>query len=210
MRSMRLDAARQGFSLIEALVVLAIGGMALAIIFSIGVKTGDTGFKLGRKAMSAADEDIFLSDFRSTVRSIALRPVETSTAALDLPIVGRPDRLEVDIVMERATGCAPAGFAGRISLNLERYQDKVSIICRAGARRAVFAVVSDPNVKLSYSEDGIRWSDEYTSPPRPAFSSGNGVRSISLIVRLTIGSMDVLEMATSGRPEAWIRFDDPI
>ena len=207
---MRLDAPRHGFSLIEALVVLAIGGMALAIIFSIGIKTGDTGFKLGRRAMSAADEDIFLSDFRSTVRSIALRPVETSNAALDLPIIGRPDRLEADVVMDRATGCAPAGFAGRISLNLEYNQGKVSVICQAGTRRAVFAVVSDPNVKLSYSEDGVRWSDEYTSAPRPAFSSESSVHSISLIVRLKIGSMDVVEAATSGRPEAWIRFDDPI
>ena len=35
-------ARRAGFSLIEALVVLAIGGMALAVIFSIGIKAGDT------------------------------------------------------------------------------------------------------------------------------------------------------------------------
>lgn len=114
------DRARSGFSLIEALVVLAIGGMALAIIFSIGVKAGDTGFGLGRRAMSAADSDVAASDLRTLIRSLALRPPDTFLGGLDQPVVGDPIRLEGDVVIERATQCAPQGWAGRLVLAVER------------------------------------------------------------------------------------------
>ena len=71
---MRRLAQRSGFSLIEALVVLAIGGMALAIIFSIGIKAGDTGFSLGRRAMSAADLDVSVSDVRVLIAPFPAHP----------------------------------------------------------------------------------------------------------------------------------------
>ncbi|WP_191554906.1 prepilin-type N-terminal cleavage/methylation domain-containing protein [Brevundimonas aurantiaca] len=207
---MESRAPRQGFSLIEALVVLAIGGMALAVIFSIGVKAGDSGFKLGRRAMAAADQDIAVGDFRSLARSITLRPAATLKPALDRPIVGRADRLDVDVVTERATGCAPAGFAGRISLIIERTPETFTLVCEALGRRAVLATGSDAAAKFSYSQDGVRWSDEYMSAAAPSFSSDRSLRSVSLFVRFTGGGMDMVETATSGRPESWIRFDDPL
>ena len=89
-------ARRAGFSLIEALVVLAIGGMALAVIFSIGIKAGDTGFSLGRRAMSVADADVAISDLRAIIRSLSLRPPAAIVEGVDRPIVAGPDRLEAD------------------------------------------------------------------------------------------------------------------
>lgn len=202
--------ARAGFSLIEALVVLAIGGMALAIIFSIGVRAGDAGFSLGRRAMSAADLDVSVSDARVMIRSIALRPPETFNAVIDRPLVGGADRLEADVVMERATQCAPQGWAGRMILVVERRGGQGMLTCEAGAEAATLITTSDPTARLSYSNDGVTWSDAYESATQAEGSDDGPMQSIRLYVRFQGGAVDVMDAAGSGRPESWIRFDDPL
>lgn len=202
--------ARAGFSLIEALVVLAIGGMALAIIFSIGVKAGDAGFSLGRRAMSAADLDVSVSDARVMIRSIALRPPETFNAVIDRPLVGGADRLEADVVMERATQCAPQGWAGRMILVVERRGGQGMLTCEAGGEAATLITTSDPTARLSYSTDGVTWSDAYESATQAEGSDDGPMQSIRLYVRFQGGAVDVMDAAGSGRPESWIRFDDPL
>lgn len=202
--------ARDGFSLIEALVVLAIGGMALAIIFSIGVKAGDAGFNLGRRAMSAADLDVSVSDVRVMIRSIALRPPETFNAEVDRPVVGGADRLEADVVMERATQCAPQGWAGRMILAVERRGGQGVLTCEAGGEPATLIATSDPTARLSYSTDGETWSEAYVTTTRAEASDDGQMRSVRLFVRFQGGAVDVMDAAGSGRPESWIRFDDPL
>lgn len=201
--------ARPGFSLIEALVVLAIGGMALAIIFSIGVKAGDAGFSLGRRAMSAADLDVSISDARSLIRSIALRPPETFNAAVDRPVSGGPDRLEVDVVTERATQCAPVGWAGRMTLSVQRQNGQGVLICEIDGHATPLITTSDPSAQLAYSTDGASWSDTFEQASRTGAAGDGQMRSVRLFVRFRGGAVDVLEAAGSGRPESWIRFDDP-
>ncbi len=202
--------ARAGFSLIEALVVLAIGGMALAIIFSIGVKAGDAGFSLGRRAMLVADLDVSVSDARAMIRSIALRPPETFNAEVDRPLVGGADRLEADVVMERATQCAPQGWTGRMILVVERRGGQGMLTCEAGGEAATLITTSDPTARLSYSTDGVMWSDAYESATQAEGSDDGPMQSIRLYVRFQGGAVDVMDAAGSGRPESWIRFDDPL
>jgi prepilin-type N-terminal cleavage/methylation domain-containing protein len=206
---MAVSANRSGFSLIEALVVLAIGGMALAVIFSIGVKAGDTGFRLGRRAMAVADVDIASSDTRSLIRSIAVRPPETFNPAIDRPIDGTPERLEADIVAERATQCAPLGWSGRLVLSVETVGTERRLVCQAGEQRAVLLTTTDRAAALFYSVDGIEWTDAYRSATERLVGEGN-MRSVRLYVRFRGGAIDVMDGAGSGRPESWIRFDDPV
>lgn len=196
--------------MIEALVVLAIGGMALAIIFSIGIKAGDTGFSLGRRAMTAADLDVSVSDVRVLIRSIALRPPETFNAQIDRPIVGAPERLEADVVMERATQCAPQGWAGQMVLTVRREDGQGVLTCEAGGEPVTLIATSDPTASLSYSSDGVTWSTAYASATRGDAASDGQMRSSRLFVRFKGGAVDVLDAAGSGRPESWIRFDDPL
>lgn len=200
--------SRSGFSLIEALVVLAIGGMALAIIFSIGIRAGDSGFRLGRRAMAVADTDIAISDMRSLIRSIAVRPSETVNDAIDRPIEGRPDGLEADIVAERASQCAPLGWTGRMRLRIETAGPERRLVCEIGDRRVVLLATTDRNALLTYSVDGFNWADTYRSPPRQEVRDG-GMKSTALFVRFRAGSIDLVDRAGSGRPESWIRSDGP-
>jgi prepilin-type N-terminal cleavage/methylation domain-containing protein len=199
-------ASRSGFSLIEALVVLAIGGMALAVIFSIGIKAGDSGFSLGRRAMSVADADVAISDLRSIIRSISLRPPAAIVEGVDLPIVAGPDRLEADAVMERATGCAPEGWAGRLTLTLETQGADRVVMCQAGPRKTPIMVLPrGAAAAFSYSPDGAIWTPSFETP-RGAPLNMENFRSQSLWVRLNGGpKMDIVDLVYSGQPALWMR-----
>ncbi len=197
---------RTGFSLIEALVVLAISGMALAIIFSIGTRAGDTGFGLGRRAMKTSDSDVAASDLRTLVRSIALRPVGTFVAGLDKPFVGHSTEFEADLVMERATQCAQEGWAGRISLKILVKGTGSQLICEVAGQTTV--LIESPTAStFSYSTDGTTWRPDYTNglSPGPNFTLP---RSETLWIRFASApSIDIVEIASSGRPETWSRID---
>lgn len=197
---------RGGFSLIEALVVLAIGGMALAIIFSIGIKAGDTGFGLGRRAMAAADTELSTSDLRSLLRSYSVRPTGAFVAGVDLPVEGTATRLFGEAVMERATQCAPQGWAGALTLQVEDRDGQVAIICQTGERRVVLASGPGSRAGFQYSTDGgSTWSDTWSSAPADRFAEP---RSVRVWVRVTgPGLLDIVETAGSGRPETWGRDD---
>ncbi|WP_427791028.1 type II secretion system protein [Brevundimonas diminuta] len=199
-------ARRSGFSLIEALVVLAIGGMALAVIFSIGIKAGDTGFSLGRRAMSVADADVAISDLRSIIRSVSVRPPASMMEGVDRPILAAPDRLEADVVMERATGCAPQGWAGRLTLSLSAGGEP-ALMCQAGDRTVTLMTLpGGAGAALSYSENGQEWGPTFETPN--ALATGTeGMRSRQFFVRLKAGSVDVIETASSGLPGRWARPD---
>ena len=201
------DRARSGFSLIEALVVLAIGGMALAIIFSIGTKAGDTGFGLGRRAMAAADADVATSDLRSIIRSLALRPSDTFADDVDRPVVGDAARLEGDVVMERATQCAPQGWAGQIVLTIERRGADHVLTCSAAGRTAVLIDTAHSPAAFWYSTNGETWTPSYSNQPVGPRNIGE-LRSQAVWIRFAAAPVaDVVEMAASGRPEIWLRPD---
>lgn len=195
---------RAGFSLIEALVVLAIGGLALAVIFSIGTKAGDAGFKLGRGAMAAADRDVAVGDVRATVRSIALRPPTTFLPDVDKPMDGQAQRLEAEVVMERATQCAPQGWTGRLVLEILNEGGERVLTCQAGDRpRTRLMVLGAGESAFTYSTDGVTWNPAYANTPQPR---GDGpLLPENLWVRLDAPSVDVVELASSGQPETWIR-----
>ena len=195
---------RAGFSLIEALVVLAVGGLALAVIFSIGTKAGDTGFKLGRGAMAAADRDVAVGDVRATVRSIALRPPAAFQPDIDRPMDGQAQRLEAEVVMERATQCAPQGWNGRLVLEIAVEGSERVLTCRAGDRpRTRLMVLGAGQAGFTYSTDGQSWAPAYANTPQPR---GEGpLLPVDLWVRLSTPDLDVVELASSGQPEPWIR-----
>ncbi len=198
-----------GFSLIEALVVLAIGGMALAIIFSIGTKAGDTGFSLGRRAMAAADTDLATSDLRSVLRSVLVRPRAGFIANLDTPVVGSHDRLEADVVMERATQCAPQGWSGRLTLRIVPTGGAQALVCETPVRTSRLALMPGDGARFGYSVDaGQTWMDTYTDSPVGSPTEADIQRSVEVWIRVSSpAGLDVVEMTGSGPPIGWRRRD---
>lgn len=198
--------ARSGFSLIEALVVLAIGGMALAIIFSIGTRAGDTGFKLGRGAMAAADKDVAFADVRTVLRSYLLRPPATFLADGDTPIVGEQNRLTGEVVMRRATPCAPQGWAGRLTLVIEPFEGGRRLSCEANGRRTPLLILPRGSGRFSYSTDGADWNTRYSNDPA-GFDAPTETTYVQVFIRLEAGldDVDIVEGLSSGPLGRWVR-----
>jgi type II secretory pathway pseudopilin PulG len=205
-RGMR-GSPREGFSIVEALVVLAISGMALAIIFTIGVRAGDAGFALGRRAISAADLDLAVSDLRTLLRSYEVRPADTFVDGVDDPLIGTIDRLEGPAVMNRATQCAPEGWSGNLILTVEGQGRDRTLTCQAGDRRAVLFELAATEGVFSYSTDARTWSPSYENR-RAERPSETGARSQAVYIRFEARPLtDVVERAESGQPSRWFRND---
>lgn len=199
--------SRGGFSLIEALVVLAVGGMALAIIFSIGTKAGDTGFTLGRKALAAADSDIATSDYRAIIRSFELRPPGTSLKGVDLPFLASADKIIGSAVAERATACAPQGWAGTLTLTIEVSGANTVLKCAIPGKTTQLLSLPGRG-KFSFSTDGAVWNPSFSNDPS-AYRDPNGVQRVRLNVRFSVPNrIDLIEAIDSGRLNQWIRPDD--
>lgn len=204
-----LRASRAGFSLIEALVVLVISGMALLLIFSVGLRATETGFRLGRGALSLADRSIQADAYRRIVEGFALVPMTGIPSVLRLaPVSGDKDSLTGDAILSVNTTCAPAGPAAAISLEILPIEEGGSaLMCTAGEGDSVELVRSRRPLALAYSEDGIAWTESWTNdrgPFRSVPEMKNAGREQRLYVRLSSddGSIEVTALARSGRPEA--------
>lgn len=197
---------RAGFSLIEALVVLAVGGMALAIIFSIGTKAGESGFRLGRGSMEAADRDVALSDLRTILRSFVLRPPSSFLADVDTAISGEETRLVGEVVIQRATLCAPQGWAGRLTLVIAPFEGGQRLSCEADGRSVTLLTMPRGSARFSYSQDGVEWTRRFSNSPSE-FDTPNDVTHLNLFVRLhgRNGGLDIIEQISSGPLERWVR-----
>lgn len=196
---------KSGFSLIEALVVLAITGMVLAVVFSIGIRAGDSGFRLGRKALDAADSDISRSDFRILIESMALRPANTFAPG-DPVTVGTSKTLETEVVMGRSTQCGLKGWSGILSFDIRDAGTGSVVSCKVAGREVILFRTSR-RANLSFSIDGSNWTSTFANTPAQQQDFGD-IRSTSLWVRMEAGpELDLIARATSSRPNLWARPD---
>jgi len=203
---------RTGFSLIEALVVLAIGSMALALIFSIGRSASDNGFRLGRGALTAADNEISVADARTAIGSLLIRPLATIRDPERESVIGEATSIEGEALMRRATACAPRGWKGRLRLSIEPIGRRAALVCHADDR-SVRLMLLGQGATFSYSTDGVAWTSAWTNAPQ----TGSGpvtapqLESASVYLRLTNpGGPDIMETASSGFPSSWFVPSDAI
>ncbi len=203
---------RTGFSLIEALVVLAIGSMALALIFSIGRSASDNGFRLGRNALTAADSEIAVSDARTAIGSLLIRPVAVINDPERQAITGTAISIEGEAVMRRATACAPRGWQGRLRLSIEPVGGRPALFCHAGPK-SVRLMLLGPGAAFSYSTDGVLWVSSWTNAPALATGAVTAppLESAAVYLRLTNpGGPDIMETASTGFPSSWFIPSDQI
>lgn len=197
---------RVGFSLIEALVVLAISSVALVVIFSIGRSAADSGFRLGRAALSAADSEVALADTRTVMSSFLLMPAavirDPETHALD----GSASGLEGDAVMSRSSVCAPRGWRGRLLLSIELDGGETTLMCQAGNARPVRLMALRRGAALAYSEDGIEWQTTWTNAPEPSVANEAlpPLEADTLYVGLSNPeSRGIVSVLSTGLPQSW-------
>jgi type II secretory pathway pseudopilin PulG len=203
-----VDRRRAGFSLIEALIVLIVAGLALMLVFSIGGQAARTGFALGRRALTVADGEVSQDELRGLVGALVLPPAGADPAAMKLdPISGGPRGFEADAVLTRPGLCGPAGPAGRLSIAIDAQADGDLVTCQArGQATIVVADLRPRRVRFSYSADGSSWRDAWSQPP---IDPQHAPVEQSVFIRLSSddGRVEWVDRATSGPP--WLYTQAP-
>jgi hypothetical protein len=192
-----------GFSLIEALIVLLVAGMALMLVFSIGGLSARTGFQLGRRALAAADGEVAQDELRGLIADLQLAPARVDPQTLRLaPLVGDASGFSADAVLARPGLCGAAGPAGRVLVVIQSHTDGDVITCQAGAQPAVVVADLRPRrARFLYSDDGTHWSNRI-APLDDAFDAKAEPVEQALFIRLASddGVVDIVGRASSGPP----------
>lgn len=189
--------------------MLAIAGMAMMLIFAVGVKASQAGFRLGRGALGVADREVADDSFRTLVAGLMIAPSPADPERLHLaPFEGRADGFDGGAILGRGGVCAGGGPVRPLQVRIERTATGDLVTCRTPQGRAVLFDLQGQRAGFAYSEDGRSWSDRWTD--RPAFIAANAValqkRSRGLYVRLasTDGRFEIVAQTPASRPEAFV------
>lgn len=203
MRRRRPSTTRQGgFSLIEALVVLAVAGAALMLIFSVGVRSTEIAFRLGRRALDLADRQVSTDALRALVRGLVVPPTGPEVRTGPLDPAGTSRGFVGPAILATATPCAPSGPSARIVVSLIGDARGDVVACQAdGGPTVVLADLRPRRARFSFSEDGVRWRESWRATP-DLLDRARPARERGVYVRLATddGRIEVIERATSGRP----------
>ncbi len=198
---------RAGFSLIEAMVVLMIGGMALLLVFAIGGRAAQIGFGLGDRALSVADQQLAQDNLRALIGGLALPPAAMSAEDAGFGALSAgPDGFVGDAVLGRSTPCAARGPAHDLKVEIQAGRGGDQVVCQVGDGVKVKLFDLRPrHARFAYSPDGVRWSDRWSSPSAGAGGSVERKRPRSLYVMLATddGAFEVVDRADSGRPSLY-------
>ena len=72
-----------GFTLFEALIALAVTGLAVTVLLGVGMRGVGTGFRLGGRAVDRANQQVSLQALRDTFDSLVVPPIAVSSAAAE-------------------------------------------------------------------------------------------------------------------------------
>lgn len=178
---------RPGFSIVEALVVLLVTGAALTLIFEVGVFGAQSGFRLGRRALAAADGEPGAESFRAIVRGMDFggRP-----EAFDRISNGDARGWIARVNLDRPTLCADAGPFQHIQIRLKTTAEGDLLTCSAdGATEPVVMMDLRPSrARFSYSDDGEHWRNRL-----PSGGAAQGMQRLYVRLATDDGRLDIAE-----------------
>ncbi|HET9159597.1 MAG TPA: type II secretion system protein, partial [Caulobacteraceae bacterium] len=73
--------SKRGFTLIEAIIALAVTALTASILFAIGARGGQTVLRLGNRALDTADAQLARDTYRSVVESLIVPSLTTRVQA---------------------------------------------------------------------------------------------------------------------------------
>jgi uncharacterized membrane protein YgcG len=210
---------KAGFTLLEAMTVIAITGLTVSLIYTVGMRGVFTGFRLGNRALSTADMEVAKTAYRDVVASLVIPPVAVSSQAaedelsqrIDDSFVGTPVEVAGRLIAMRETPCALTGADGRISLTFETDDSGTTLFCSldegegAGEPVELMRLRFGP-AAFSYSEDGLEWFEDWTVErglpvDRQALPNGE-LRRVLIRLAGADGDGELIALASSGRAVA--------
>ena len=198
-----------GFSVLEAIIVLAVTGLALTLIFSVGSKSASQGFSLGRRALDVSDRSLAVESYRALIGGVVLPQPRSPDVPLDPAFAGSASTISALTSVSRPNICSVAGRV-MISMMLTIQNAGTDLTCSAGGGPAKLMMRLKGPAAFSYSPDGVKWRDALNvNPPRigsddPATDVETSVRlgAPPIYVRLatTDGSEQILAASLPERP----------
>lgn len=216
MTSRRPQSRVAGFTLLEMLAALAVTGLAISVMLMVGLRGAGSGFRLGARAVSNADQQVSLQAMRDTLDSLVIPPIAVSSAAAEAEteeaeqegqgdaFEGLPDQLSAYIIAARDTPCLPVGGQGRLTLAVRAENSRTLITCQlVGEDVITLANLSWPDARFSYSDDAVTWSDNWTvvrgEPVPDSLTPDAELRKVYVRIASQDGQNQVIALATSGR-----------
>jgi hypothetical protein len=204
--------AKGGFTLIEAILVLAITALTIGLIFTIGARGGSTVLRLGSRALDVADTQLARDTFRSVVDSLVVPSLTTRAQseggeeadAENTSLTGDPTQLSAQWLAKRTTACGAAGEAGRLTLALTTSAGHTVLSCQVEDGDPVTLLdLGVHQVRFQYSEDGANWVDEWIveagQPVQAAAEPSAELRRVYVRLASDDGVADLVALTTSGR-----------
>lgn len=174
-----------GYTLLEAMVALAVASLALSALLMVGMRGVATGFRLGARAASHADEQVSLQALRDTLEAIVLPPIAVATSAAavgsgttagtgsadsgcdgvcDDTFEGEAFELVGHIIPMRETACVPLSEHARLRLTITSENGRTQITCRiedAGEQRGIGGDGETPTLaNLSWADARFSYSED--------------------------------------------------
>jgi hypothetical protein len=142
---------------LEAVVVLAITSMLMMLVFSIGTRTTESGFRLGRRALGLADVQLGLDTTRTMFQALSI-PSPGPKPPPDLD--GTEFTLTAWASLSRPTPCGGPGPVGLLRLTITRQADGESVLsCQTATTSANILDLGRSPAGFAYSQDGVNWSE---------------------------------------------------
>lgn len=180
---MRPSRAKAGFTLMEALIALAVTSLTIGVIFSVGARGPMQMFRMGNRALDVADTQVARDTFRTVVGNLVVPPLVTRALAeggldadaTDTSLTGDATTLSAQWLGERVTACGAAGDTGRMTLALTAANGRTVLSCQLEDATPITLIDLGPRaVRFQYSEDGTTWNDAWeVDAGQPVTDSAN-------------------------------------
>jgi hypothetical protein len=208
-----------GFTMIEALAALVVTGLTLSVMFAIGMKNIQSGYRLGHRAVDHANQQVSAGAVRDVLHSMVIPALAPASQAAEDEAEtndqngmgdefdGASDTLAGYIIAARDNPCLPVGGEGRITLSFKADNGRTLLMCQVnGGEPVVLANLSWPDAAFSYSEDGATWTDSWQvvrgQTVDAAAVPDAEQREVYVRIASHDGASQLVELIQSGRPIA--------
>lgn len=162
---------RDGFSFVEALVVLAVTSVVLILLFSVSTGATRVGFRVAGRADDTVDRTVGADALRALIRAVRLPERGRSPHAFD----GDAEGFRAAAAPDRPSPCGPGAPTSTLNLRLDHAGGRTRLVCGGPGGGVVLLDLGAQTAGFSYALAGRAWTGRLsarlpTEPPgsRPA------------------------------------------
>ena len=182
--------SRAGFSLVEALVALAVTSLLLVLLFTVGVGARSAGFRTARRAVASADAQVGVRSVRLLLRSLRL----PRRGGWDTPLSGDAAQLRATAAPQRSTVCPGVRPGSRLQLRIETAAGRRQLVCQTeGGRVTPVLDLGTGPAGFAYALAGRPWTDRIEARLPPLAPGASRPPSPRLWVRLAGSGFELIE-----------------